>query len=314
MKPYVFKPRVPSDGEAAILGAYHGRPAFDVPAGSCDCHVHIFGPRTLYPLANERTFVPGLASVDDVLALHQRIGIERVVIVQASVHGTDNRCLVDSIADLTARGRQARGIAVVAEGTSLATLRDLHLSGVRGLRVNLHSFSQTNEDVATAALVAAASMAAQVGWHVQIYTTLRVIQAISDTIGRLPVLLVIDHFGLADPSAKPDQPGLRELLALLSQGKVYVKLSAPYRILDTLDGTDGRALVRSLVDANPDQLLWGSDWPHTGPWPGRTRERDGVEPFHPVDNGAQLDLLAGWTTPEERQRILVTNAARLYDF
>src|SRR6187402_3770999 len=131
MKPYVYEPQTPIGAEVAILGAYHQRPAFDVPPGACDCHVHIFGPRDLYPLAEERTFAPGLASVDDVMAMHDQIGIERLVIVQASVQGTDNRCLAHAIEDLAAHGRAARGVAVVADGTPLSTLRDLHLSGIR---------------------------------------------------------------------------------------------------------------------------------------------------------------------------------------
>lgn len=314
MKPYVYELQTPIGAKAAVLGVHHQRPAFDVPTDACDCHVHIFGPRDLYPLAKERTFAPGLAGVDDVLAMHDRIGIDRLVIVQASVQGTDNRCLLDAIEDLTARGRAARGVAVVADGTALSTLRSLHASGIRGLRVNLHSFNQRDTVFAASSMIAAANMAAEMGWHVQTYTTLRVIAAISDTIRRLPVPVVVDHFGLADAAAGLDQPGLGELLALLREGKVYLKLSAPYRILDRHDGTDGRDLVRAMVDANLDRLLWGTDWPHTGPWPGKDRETGGIEPFHPIDNGAQLNLLAAWTTAQERQRILVDNAARLYGF
>jgi predicted TIM-barrel fold metal-dependent hydrolase len=314
MKPFVFEPRRPDVGERPILGAYHSRPAFNVPPGACDTHVHIFGPRDLYPLAKERTFAPGPASVDDLVALHTRIGIDRVVIVQASAQGTDNRCLVHALEDLTSRGRAARGVAVVAEGTSLSALRDLHLCGVRGLRVNLQSFSQTDGAVAASSMASAAGMAAEMGWHVQTYTTLQVVAAVADTIRRLPVPLVVDHFGLADPAAGPHQPGFQELLALLREGRVYVKLSAPYRIVDRHDGSDGLALVRALVEANLDRLLWGTDWPHTGPWPGKPRERERAEPFHPVDDGAQLELLARWTSAQERQRILADNAAALYGF
>ena len=314
MKPYVYKTGRSRGGEAAILGAYHGRPTFEMPVGSCDCHVHVFGPRDLYPLAEERTFAPGLASVDDLIAMHECIGIDRVVVVQASVQGTDNRCLTHAIADLNARGHAARGVAVVPANANLADLTDLHAAGVRGLRVNLQSFNQTDSAVAAASTMAAAHMAAELDWHVQTYTTLRVISEISDAIRRLPVPLVIDHFALADASAGLEQPGLHTLLSLLQEGRVYVKLSAPYRILYSHDETGGRTLARALVDANVDRLLWGTDWPHTGPWPGTPRERIGVEPFHPVDNGAQLDLLGAWTTAAERQRILVDNAARLYGF
>jgi predicted TIM-barrel fold metal-dependent hydrolase len=126
--------------------------------------------------------------------------------------------------------------------------------------------------------------------------------------------LVVDHFALADPRLNDARADWLALLALLRQGRTYVKLSAPYRLVETLDGRDGHAMARTLIETNPDRMLWGTDWPHTGPFPGRPREREGVDPFHPVDNGAQLSMLGLWATPEERHRILVTNPQKLYGF
>jgi predicted TIM-barrel fold metal-dependent hydrolase len=316
LKPYVHRVRQASLGGSseAVLGVYHGAPQFEVPAGACDCHVHIFGPRDRYPLAEDRTFAPGLAGVDDIVAVHRRLGIERLVIVQASVQGTDNRCIVDALAQLHARGRQARAVAVVPAHCRTAELDALHAAGVRGLRVNLQSHGVTDAAAARRRMQAAAAVAAAMGWHVQAYTALPVIAALADTIAALPVPLVLDHFGLADPAPGPAQPGLAALLELVRSGCVYVKLSAPYRIVHRPDGADGEPLARAFIEAGPDRMLWGTDWPHTGPWPGKPRERNGVEPFHPVDDGVQLDLFARWTTPEERLRILVDNPARLYGF
>lgn len=314
MKPYVHTVREPKAGEAPVLGVYHGVPGFEVPAGACDCHLHVFGPPERYPLAEDRTFAPALASVEDVVAMHDRIGIQRMVIVQASPQGTDNACVLDALAQLQGMGREARAVAVVAEGTPAAALQALHEAGVRGLRVNLQSYGTSDPATAERRLHAAASAAAEMGWHVQTYTTLAVLQALRGAIERMPVPLVVDHFGLADPALGLSQPGLGDLLALVGAGQVYVKLSAPYRIVDRPDGRDAQPLVRALIDANPDRMLWGTDWPHTGPWPGMRRDRDVPAPFHPVDDGAQLDLLGGWTSAYERKRILVDNPARLYQF
>lgn len=314
MKPYVFEPLSAAPGERPILGAHHSKPSFPIPLEACDCHVHVFGPRKQYPLADDRTFAPGVASLQDMLAMHERLGIARMVIVQASPQGTDNACVIDALRQLRAMGRQARAVAVVEPETDLSTLSDLHAAGVRGLRVNLQSYGQTDPEQAAHRMRAAAAMAARMGWHLQTYTTLGVIGQLVDVISTLAVPLVVDHFGLADPVAGLGQPGLADLIGLVRQGKAYVKLSAPYRLIEQVDGQDLLPIARALIDANPARMLWGTDWPHTGPWPGLPRDRDGAEPFHPVNDGAQLDIFGSWTTPQERQQILVDNPARLYDF
>ncbi len=314
MKPYVFAAAPPQPGAAPVLGAWHSRPGFELPAGACDCHVHVFGPRERYPLAGDRAFSPGIASVADLVALHDCIGIQRVVIVQASPQGTDNRGVIDALAELRRQGREARAVAVVAPDAPAALLHELHAAGVRGLRVNLQSYGQTDPVLAAARMRACADQAARMHWHVQTYTTLPMIAALQDAIRQLPVPLVVDHFGLADPSLGGQQPGLDVLLALVAEGRVWVKLSAPYRLIERTDGHDVHWLTRALIDACPEHMLWGTDWPHTGPWPGKPRELLGEEPFHPIDDGAQLDILAGCTNAAERQRILVDNPQQLYGF
>jgi predicted TIM-barrel fold metal-dependent hydrolase len=314
MKPYVFAAAGPQPGAAPVLGAWHSRPDFDVPPGACDCHVHVFGPRERYPMADDRAFSPGVASVADLLAMHDRTGLERAVIVQASPQGTDNSGVLDALVELQGLGREARAVAVVAPDAPGSLLASLQAAGVRGLRVNLQSYGQTDPALAAARMRACAEQAAAMHGHVQTYTTLPMIDALQDTIRKLPVPLVVDHFGLADPALGARQPGLDALLALVAEGCVWVKLSAPYRLVEHTDGHDGRWLARALIDACPEHMLWGTDWPHTGPWPGKPRELLGEEPFHPVDDGAQLDIFARWTTPAERRQILVDNPQHLYDF
>lgn len=309
-----YRAPAPIEGQPALLGAWHSEPGFEVPKGACDCHVHIVGPREKDPLAAERTFVPGLATVDDLVAMHRRIGIDRAVIVQAGMQGTDNRCLLDAMQELRAQGREVRAVAVVRAGIESGELEDMHQAGVRGLSINLQSLGETDPKVAAQRLNATAQLAARMNWHVQTYTTLAVIAHLKAAIEHLPVPLVIDHFGLADPAMGNMQPGWKELLSLVRYGHVYVKLCAPYRLVEEAHGAEGRAMARALIEANPQRMLWGTDWPHTGPWPGCMRDLHAQEPFHPVDDGAMLSMFGQWTTQAERQQILVDNPEALYDF
>ncbi len=285
-----------------------------MPRGACDCHVHVFGAAGQYPFAANRTFMPSPATVDDLIAFQTALDLDRAVIVQASPQGTDTRCLTDTLTELRQRGREARGVAVVRTDATSAELRALHAAGVRGLRVNLQSFGITAPEAAREQLRAAARVAGSMGWHVQIYAQLHVIGELADVLGDVGVPVVIDHFGLAHASDGLSQKGFPELLALVKAGNVWVKLSAPYRIIQHPLGDDGVSIARALIDARLDHMLWGTDWPHTNPAADIPRLRDRPEPLRPVDDGAQFNIFTRWTSAHERERILVHNAAHLYGF
>ncbi len=296
----------------SILGVTHTPPAFDVPAGACDCHVHVFGPQEQFPLAANRLYIPGLASVADLLALQQALHLERVVIVHPSPYGADNSCTIDALRQIGAR---ARGVAVIDGATSDDALRDMHDAGVRGVRVNLETQGESEPAAAGRMLHDMAARAAPLGWHVQTYTNIAVIHALREAILALPTPLVIDHFGLVKASQGSSQPGFDTLLALLRSGKVWLKLSAPHRISQAPDYADAAAIVRALIDANPDRVLWGTDWPHPGVKHGAVRDPNAVEPFRPEDDGRALNWFAAWVDDAVRLRkVLVDNPADLYGF
>jgi predicted TIM-barrel fold metal-dependent hydrolase len=259
-----------------------------VPAGACDCHAHVFGPYDRFPLADDRPYTPPEASLDELRAMHRAIGVERVVIVAASPYGTANAALLDA----------------------------MHAAGVRGVRINLASVGAADPEAADAALRATAARAARLGWHVDLHAVLDVIAALAETIAAAPAPVVIDHFGLADPGAGPEQPGFAALRDLAAAGHAYVKLSAPERLGGDPDGAGVAALARALVDAAPDRMLWASDWPHTGGGPhgGGAREPSAVEPFREIDDARTLARLRAWTRDDEARRVLVDNPARLYGF
>ncbi len=301
-------------GMNTVMGVTRNAPAFAVPEGATDCHVHVFGPYDRFPLAQERNYTPGPASVANLVALHRAIGVARVVIVQASPQGSDNACLVDALQRLNGMGHGARGVAVIDAATPQRELDAMHAAGVRGVRVNLESAGQHDPAVAARLMREAALRVAPLGWHVQTYTTLPVIASLHDQIMSLPTPLVIDHFGRADAARGIAQPGFDALLSLVKSGKAWVKLSAAHRISDQPDCADARSIARALIDAHPDHMLWGTDWPHPGAWPGEPRTREAIERFHPVDDGNALNRLAGWVDATELARILVTNPAGLYGF
>ena len=231
------------------------------------------------------------------------------MIVHPSPYGTDNSCTVDAVRKL---GDRARGVAVIDDTTSAKMLADMHAAGIRGVRVNLESYGESDPAVAGRQLQQAAERVAPLGWHVQTYTNLAILAALYDTILALPTTLGVDHFGRPQAARGVAQPGFDALLALLRSGKVYVKISAPYRISLEPHYPDVAPLARAMIDANPDRIVWGSDWPHPG---AAKRDPAVIEPFRREDDGAALNRLAGWTKNKtELQKILVDNPARLYQF
>ena len=295
-----------------LLGVTHSPIDFAVPPGACDCHTHVFGPNILFPHDPARKYTPGEASAVEMIALHRALKVDRVVIVQPSPYGSDNRA---TLAGMRSYGRGARGVAVIDAQTNDEQLQAMHTAGIRGVRVNLETGGVHDPAAAGRGLREAAARAAPLGWHVQTYTNMGVIAALREVMADLPVPLVIDHFGRAQARLGLLQPGFADLLALVKAGRAYVKLSAPHRLGDTPDDEATTAIARALIAANPDRMLWGTDWPHPG---GRPRPPEGaheIEPFTPIDDGAALNRLARWAqTPELIKKILVDNPARLYDF
>ena len=300
-----------------ILDVTHAAPDFTVPPNACDCHVHVFGPVAQFPYWSGRSYLPGDASVEQLLALQQALHLQRVVIVHPSPYGTDNRCTLDAVQRINAgTASTARAVVVIDPAMiSDAELKAMHAGGVRGVRVNLESASQHDPKVAQRWLEDAAARIAHLGWHVQTYTNLPVIVELAEAIARLPAPLVIDHFGRVPAAKGIAQPGFDVLIDLAGRGNTWVKLSAPHRISSAPDCSDAAPLARALIDANPERMLWGTDWPHPGGHPGAGRSPDLIEPFNPVDDGNALNRFARWVGDAARlQTIMVDNPARLYDF
>jgi predicted TIM-barrel fold metal-dependent hydrolase len=297
-----------------ILNIYHDVPTFPVPPGAVDCHTHVFGPSAVFPFDPKRTYTPADASIDDLLSLHNGLGIDKVVIVHPSPYGTDNSCTLNALKVIGSN--RARGVGVIDSYFSLEQLREMHSLGVRGVRVNLESYGLKDPAIAAQILDYTQKLIAPLGWHIQIFTRPSVLVSLIDTIKSMSVPLVIDHFCLINPDLENDQEGLAVLLDLMTTGRIWLKLSAAYRISKQPGSEQVKALAKTLMSANADRVIWGSDWPHPGgTQSGHTRRVDITEPFQSINDGQALNLLATWTNDTSMlEKILVSNPSNLYDF
>jgi predicted TIM-barrel fold metal-dependent hydrolase len=284
---------------------------FAVPAGVCDSHTHIFGDPQRFPFTPARIYTPEPASIDEMRSLHRALHTDRVVVVHPSVYGTDNACTLDAIKKL---GSGARGIALIDDKTPDTALDEMDLSGIRGVRINLETAGLTDPALARQRLKDAIERIRGRNWHVQIYTRLSVIESLAGQVLAAPVPVVFDHFGGAQAALGIQQPGFDTFLKLVHDGKAYVKISAAYRISKQApDYPDVAPLAKALIAANPQRILWGTDWPHPAQVPGRNPTE--ITPLLPIDDGRLLNQFAVWA-PDAAQRrtILVDNPAKLYGF
>jgi predicted TIM-barrel fold metal-dependent hydrolase len=273
--------------------------AFTPPPGACDAHCHIFGPAHRFPFAPERRYTPPDAGIEDFERLQQRLGLSRAVLVQASCHGTDHAAMVDALR--RGKGRYA-GVAMVDETFGDDELAELHEAGVRGTRFNFVAHLGGAPDLDTFWRIV--ERVAPMGWHIVLHFDARDVPRYAELLDRMPCPYVIDHMARVDATAGLDQAPFRALLELLGDEHCWVKISGAHRL--TADGAppydDVVPYARAIVEAAPDRVLWGTDWPHPNV-------------RHVPDDGDLVDLLADLVPDEPtRTRILVHNPTRLFEF
>ncbi len=286
---------------------------FDIPADACDCHSHIFCDSQRFPFWADRTYTPEAASVRESLAVHRALHMTRIVVVNSLVYGVDNSCTLDALRQF---GHRARGIALIDDTTSDAQLDTLQAAGVRGIRLNFVDLGVPDAAAVRQRFQTAVKRIAGRNWHVQIYSKLPVVEALADEVMTATVPVVFDHFAGARASLGVHQPSFDVLVNLVRSGKAYVKLSAAYRISDqSPDYPEVAPLARALISANPQRVLWGTDWPH--PDSSRVPGRGPIDlaPLLQIDDGRLLNQLPLWAPDSNvRRKILVENPARVYGF
>ena len=285
---------------------------FDLPPGACDCHVHVFADPKEFPYFAGRVYTPELASPEALANLHRALHLQRVVVVQPSVYGTDNSA---TLYGMKARGTDARGVAVIDEKTPDSELDAMGRAGIRGIRLNLATAGIESPAVGRDRLQKAIERIARREWHVQVNTSLQMIAAIKDIVAKSSVPIVFDHFGSARGELGLTQPGFADLVELVRSGRAHVKISAAYRSSDRQDVADVAPLAKALIAANIDRVLWGSDWPHPDSRIVPGRKPTDIAPPLRVDDGLMLNQLALWAPDAAvRRKILVDNPAKLYRF
>lgn len=282
-------------------------PALKAPKNACDAHFHVFGPEDRYPYdSSDLRYKPPYEPLEAYLKLARRIGFERFVFVQPSAYGLDNACMLDAMAEVDADVR--RGIIHLDEtAADDAQLEAWDELGVRGVRINVSPVRKPEAGLADALrpkITRTAEICRELGWHVDFLMPGWLISELMPTLRELPVSFSVAHMGLYPAAQGPDQPGFQEFLKLAADGtrRCWVKLTGIYRFSQDPAFADVKPFAQALIATVPNQLIWGSDFPHLS--------------FHDKVGTIQLyNLLPEWAPDAAmRQKILVDNPARLFGF
>lgn len=267
-------------------------PVHSVPSASCDCHGHIFPSREQYPTVNET--MP-FAPIEMYLAVHEKMGVNRGVLVQGGAYRHDNSAMLAALARFPDR---LRGVALVAADISDAALESMRQSGVCALRFTNGGASRVSD------LRALAPRMKALGFHAELFLGTKVFADLAPELLALGVPLVLDHLGGPfDASAGIDELGFQILLNALRDQDIWIKLSPQRNSKAFPSYQDVRPFYDQILAVRPDRLVWGSDWP----FPNMSDRTP--------DPSFLLDLAFEWIADKElRKAIFVENPARLYRF
>jgi len=277
------------------------RPKRPLPPGAWDCHTHVFGPYAHFPLAAERSYTPPEATIDSHREMLDRAGLAHCVLVHPSAYGLDHAAILDA---LEKSGGRLRGTAVATAEVSDKQLAAMHRHGVRALRF-VETGSALGQRFAGAVgleeFPRLAPRMKALGWHAQLWANCATITAAAPALLGHGIPLVLDHMGRFDVARGVEDSAFQTLLGLVREGGVWVKMTPARNSKRFPDYADVRPFHDALVGANPDRLLWGSDWPYL-------RMGEATPAI-----GHLLDLLDDWCGDEPlRRKILVDNPAQLY--
>ena len=272
-----------------------------MPPGACDTHAHICGPIEEHPYSDRRVYTPPDAPLSAYRHMLQTLGIERAVLVQPSVYGTDNTVMLNAMSEL---GRDhCRGVAVVDDDIGDSEIRRMHEAGVRGVRINVVDVAEGKGVIPMESLRRLARRVQPFGWHVEFLMHADDFPDLDRQFADFPVDIVLGHLGYMKTDKGLAQPGYQAMLRLMRSGKCWVKLTGPYRIsTQSMPHADTNDYARALLDAAPERVIWGTDWPHVM-----------VKSEMPND-GELADLLLEWVPESLREQVLVKNPAKLYGF
>jgi 2-pyrone-4,6-dicarboxylate lactonase len=279
-------------------------PLVRTPPGAWDTHAHVFGPSDRFPYGPDRSYTPPDAPLAKYLHMLDTLGFSYGGLVQGSAHGRDNTAMLDALAR---HPKRLRGVAVADETVPVAELRRWNELGIRALRFN-HFFRGGQLHYRGGVTLENARKLAPVmkdlGWHMQLWIDAKDLPDTIPALREIGLPVVIDHMGRTDARAGTGTPGFQSLVRLVGDGGCWVKMSGAHRLSTRApDYPDARPFHEALVRANPEQLIWGTDWPHP--------RIEGEMP----NAGHLLDMFNEWTPDAAvRKKILIDNPAKLYGF
>jgi 2-pyrone-4,6-dicarboxylate lactonase len=271
---------------------------FTPPPLACDAHCHVFGPAAKFPYDPKAAYTPQDAPFEALQQLHSTLGFQRAVIVHASCHGADMRVTLDAIAR---SGGRYRGTAIIDSSYSEKDFERMHEGGIRAVRFNFVRHLGGRPDMAFFRKTVDRLQA--LGWHLILHLDAQDLIEFADLFSKLPVPFVIDHMGRIKAADGLEQPPFKTLLGFLKNENAWVKICGAERVSSKGPPfTDAVPFGRALVEAAPDRVLWGTDWPHPNvKWM--------------PDDAALVDLFPLMAPePALQRKILVENPARLYGF
>jgi predicted TIM-barrel fold metal-dependent hydrolase len=254
------------------------------------------GPANKFPFAADGPYQPADSPKSALEAMHRRMGIDRMVIVHPSAHGTNHAVTLDAIAD---DPMNRRGVGIIDKTFTTAQLQALHAGGFRGARFSFLKHLGGGPDAETFARVV--ELIEPLGWHLVLHVTGPDLLANADRFAALSLPIVFDHMARVDASLGADQPAMRCLLDFAKNDNCWIKVSGGSRVAAP-PFHEAIPIARAILAATPNRCLWGTDFPHPN------------SKYHATD-AELVDLIPLYTSdPKAQHRLLVSNPARLYGF
>ena len=270
-----------------------------LPKNATDCHFHIFGPTDIYPFVEERMYEPRPAPLGDYRCMAEELGFSRMVFVQPTPYGYDNRCLLDAMQ--TVGMKHCRGVVSLPPDATDADINNMTRLGVRAARLNfVHGVTGPSLNT----MKRLADKIASHGWHLEIFTPISFLPDLLEICPSLPVDVVLDHMGSLPPPTGSRHPHLKSLLTFLDKGRGWVKLCGYRTSKIAYPHADIASNARVLIGERAERCLWGSDfWPH-------------ANVSYPATTDGLLRLLFNWADNDSDllRQILSKNPATLYGF
>ena len=198
---------------------------------------------------------------------------------------------------------KARGVCAIKMDASEASLQELHDQGIRGVRLNLD-----NKGGMPLELTEISKLEDKIkgfGWHLEYLFPGKDIVELEPVLSNASVPVSIGHFAYQPATAGINADGFKTLLRLVKDGNTWIKISGANRVSETdlPPYDDVLPMARALVEANPDNVMWGTDWPHPNKYE--------VNP----NDGDLVNWFGEWITDDAmRKRIMVDNSEAFYDF